>query len=178
MKTLAGIRTSLVRALEIVVIVIMGALVLDVMWQVFSRMASGIPQNIIDIEPSKWTDELAVMLLIWVSLLGASVALVKNAHLGVDYFVAKMPEKVREITGLVVYLMTAVFGALGMIYGGIIFVAENTQQFSPALNLPMSTVYVAVPISGFFFLLVSLESFIERLVILRKGTDISGENGC
>ncbi len=53
LKSLAKIRASLVRSLEVLVMIIMAVLVLDVMWQVITRMASGIPQDIITINPEQ-----------------------------------------------------------------------------------------------------------------------------
>ena len=52
------------QALEIIVILIMGALVIDVLWQVFSRFILS--------NPSSFTDELARFLLISVLIIGGS----------------------------------------------------------------------------------------------------------
>jgi len=176
LAALSKIKTVLFKALETVVILLMAVLTLDVMWQIFTRMASGIPQSIVAIKPSRWTDELAVMLMIWVALFGASVAFNKKGHLGVDYFVGKLPQKAKVFSELIVYLLTAIFAATCMIYGGIIFVAENTRQFSPALDIPMGVVYVAVPVSGFFFLMISFEAIFERVTALRNPEKSAGEN--
>lgn len=165
----AKLRESLVRALEISVMAIMALLVFDVVWQVFTRLASSIPQNFIVIKPSRWTDEVAVMLLIWVAMLGAAVAFVRKAHLGVDYFVGKLPGKYRKYIELVVYLIAAAFACVCMIYGGMNFVLGNVDQVSPAIEISMGAVYAAVPISGFFFLLVSIESFVDCVRHLRPG---------
>ena len=73
-----SIKKVLDRSLELLVMVVVAVLVVDVLWQVFTRF---ILKN-----PSTWTEELAVFMLIWVSLLGAAVALNRGAHLGIDYF--------------------------------------------------------------------------------------------
>ena len=49
----------------------MGLLVLDVLWQVTSRFVIQ--------RPSQWTDELATLLIIWVAMIGASVAFIRGA---------------------------------------------------------------------------------------------------
>jgi len=169
----AKIRDALYRSLEVVVMVLMAVLAVDVVWQVVTRMASSIPRDIIAVNPSRWTDELAVLLMIWVALLGASVGFVKKSHLGVDYFVGKLPEKMRSVTEIIVFVLIGVFAATCMIYGGILFVSDNVKQLSPALNIPMSSVYAAVPISGFFFLLVSIESIYERVSSFGAGGEES-----
>jgi TRAP-type C4-dicarboxylate transport system permease small subunit len=38
-----------------------------------------------------------------------------------------------------------------------------TMQVSPALGLKMGYVYLAIPISGFFLVIYSMELFIENL---------------
>ncbi len=60
-------RFWLVKFLEWSVMLITGFLVLDVVWQVATRFILR--------DPSKWTEELARMILIWVSLMGAALAL-------------------------------------------------------------------------------------------------------
>ena len=164
---LIKIKAALVKVLEAVVMILMAVLVLDVVWQVITRLASNIPKEIVVINPSRWTDELAVMLMIWVALLGASVAYARKGHLGVDYFVGKLPGRVKIATEMGVYTLVTIFAIICMVYGGVIFVMENTRQMSPALNIPMGAVYIAIPISGFFFLMISIESFIECVAAFR-----------
>ena len=57
-------------------IFLLGILVIDVLWQVFSRY--------ILTSPSSFTDEIAGFLLIWVGLLGAAFVAGKNEHLAID----------------------------------------------------------------------------------------------
>ncbi len=156
------LKTWLVKALELTVILIMGFLVVDVVWGVFTRYVLG--------HQSPWTEELAKMLLIWVALLGASVGFIRESHLGVDYFVSKLSERWRIAGRLVVYLLTAVFASIVLIYGGYRLVSltlENGQP-SPALNIEMGHVYLAIPISGVFIVLFSIETLIESISLLKK----------
>jgi TRAP-type C4-dicarboxylate transport system permease small subunit len=157
------IKKFLDRLLESLVILVMGVLVLDVLWQVFSRL---VIKN-----PSKWTEELAVFMLIWVSLLGAAIALGRGAHLGIDYFVAKLPSKLKTVTEIGVFLLIALFSFFVMIIGGIDLVSSTLQlnQTSPALNVKIGLVYIAVPISGFFLVLYSVIALFERITGKSKG---------
>ena len=88
-KLLSLLNKWLVRSLEWTVMIIMAVLVIDVLLQVFTRK---ILQN-----PWGWTEELARMLLIWLSLLGAAVGFQRMSHLGVDYFVNKFPPKPKNM---------------------------------------------------------------------------------
>ena len=158
-----SIKKVLDRSLELLVMVVVAVLVVDVLWQVFTRF---ILKN-----PSTWTEELAVFMLIWVSLLGAAVALNRGAHLGIDYFVGKLSPMKRLCTEVFVFLCISIFSLTVMMLGGIDLVTSTLelQQLSPALNIKVGYVYLAVPISGFFLVLYSVIGLVERLVQLFKG---------
>ncbi len=160
LSSLLKLNKLLVKLLEITVILVIGFLVLDVLWGVFSRYVLN--------NQSPWTEELATMLLIWVSLLGAAIGFIRGSHLGVDYFVGKLSERKQVMGQIVVYLLIVCFASLAMIYGGIRLVVLTLRlgQVSPALQLKMGYVYLAVPISGFFILVFSIESIIKNVFTL------------
>jgi len=155
-------RKILIRSLEVSVMILMGILVIDVTWQVFSRYILK--------DPSTWSEELARMLLIWVSLLGASVGFVHRSHLGVDYFVNKLPDDSRTLVELSSHILVAAFAIIVLMYGGYEVVSRTliTNQLSPALQIKMGYVYLALPISGVFIMLFSLEAAYEKYIALRK----------
>lgn len=133
------------------------ALTLDVLWGVFSRYALS--------EQSRWTEELALYLLVWISLLGASVTYAEGGHLGVDYLVSKLDESARQLSRISAELMVTAFAAFVLAYGGFQLVYETlkTGQVSPSLGVRMGYVYLAVPLSGAFFLLFSVERLIAQV---------------
>jgi len=160
----------LVRGLEFTVILVTGILVIDVVWGVFTRYVMG--------HQSQWTEELARLLLIWVALLGASIAFIRRSHLGVDYFVNKLNEKWKDIGQIIVYLLVAVFAGIVLVYGGCSLVSSalKNSQPTPALNIEMGYVYIAVPISGIFIIIFSIETIIEMIMSL-LGKDITSLKG-
>jgi TRAP-type C4-dicarboxylate transport system permease small subunit len=122
------------------------------------------------IKPSRWTDELATFLLIWVALLGAAVALNRGAHLGIDYFVGKLEKKTQVKIEIFVYLCIALFSVFVMMLGGadLVQTTLSLRQKSPALGIDMGYVYLAVPVSGFFMALYSIIEFSARIRLLLK----------
>jgi TRAP-type C4-dicarboxylate transport system permease small subunit len=162
MGALHLVRTALDRCLEALVALVMGALVLDVSWQVFTRFVL--------INPSVWTDELATFLLIWVSLLGAAVALKRGAHLGMDYFVEKLSPRRRQYVAVFVFLCTGAFSLCVMTIGGADLVLRklDLEETSPALGLNLGYVYLALPISGFFLTIYSIELLVGSLRAVLK----------
>jgi TRAP-type C4-dicarboxylate transport system permease small subunit len=160
-----ALKKVLDKSLEVLVMIVMGFLAVDVLWQVFTRFILK--------SPSTWTEELATFLLIWVALLGAAVALNRGAHLGIDYFVGKLDRVTQVYIEMFVFFCIAAFSVGVMVIGGIDLVQTtlSLEQKSPALGLQMGYVYLAVPISGFFMLLYSAIAFFERLIACVRGRD-------
>lgn len=151
------LRGAVVRSLEMFLAVAFAVLTLDVLWGVFSRYVLG--------AQSPWTEELAIYLLIWVSLVGASVTYADKGHLGLDYFVGKMEASAQRVAALAVEAFVSAFAVFAMIYGGYVLVERTiaAKQVSPALGVPMGWIYLAVPIGGVFLLLFSVENALRLL---------------
>ncbi len=155
MSILSRLRKALVRALEIVVAALMGALVLCVLWQVVSRH---LLRN-----PSGWTDELATMLVIWLALLGSTVAFARGEHLGVDVVARMLPEFDRRVLAVFVQLVILFFAVAVLIVGGggLVRMAWATGQVSPALGLRMGDIYLALPLSGALIAFLAVEGILR-----------------
>ena len=149
----------LVKGLEVLLVVGMAVLVVDVLWGVFSRYVLG--------EQTRWTEELAVYLLVWISLLGAALTFREKGHLGVDYFVGKLEPSVRRLSAIFVEVIVFAFSAFALVHGGWNLVIKTfaSGQVLPALNLPMGYVYSVVPISGVVFCLFAFEHLMAHLSV-------------
>ena len=152
MSRVAGFRMILVRGLRVFSGMLMGGLVLDVLWQVVSRYLLG--------SPSPWTEELARILLIWVYLMGASVVFLHKGHLGLDYFVKKMPKKKQMNLEALSYTLIALFSMYVLIYGGgeLAYSSFSHNEVTPALGISRGWIFLALPVSGAFFLMFCLEN--------------------
>ena len=150
-----SLRSSVRRGVEYLLMFAMALLVIDVLWGVVSRFVLG--------SQSRFTEELATMLLIWVSLLGASLAYGSGQHLGVDYFVGKLHADAQRLMRTTVAIIVMAFAASVMVYGGTILFTRTlaSGQVSPALGLQIGYVYLVVPISGLLFILESLASLVS-----------------
>ncbi len=173
MHTLLKLRKGLVKLLEVAVIVLFAILVLDVLWGVLSRASGGLVAALVErgYEPweflprgqTPWTEEVAINLMLWVSMLGASVAYGAKAHLGVDYFVGKLHPQAQALAEVLVNVIVGVFAAVVLLGGGAILVRETlaANVILPAMQIKAGYMYLAVPISGVFILLFCVENIIE-----------------
>jgi len=155
LKLLLSIKKAMTRLLELAVILLVTTLVLDVLWGVFSRYVLG--------AQSRWTEELATTLLIWVSLLGASVAYGSKSHLGVDYFTQKLDPRAKATMELIVNILVALFAVIALVIGGAELVRKTLveNQLSPSLGIRVGYIYLALPVSGFFITIFCVERIIE-----------------
>ena len=124
------------------VIIVMGANVINVLWQVFTRFVMG--------NPSSWTEELARYLLIWVSLLGAAYTHRIKGHIAIDVVANKFTGKARHYSRMFIQLCVFLFALLAMVIGGlhIVNLTLSLGQVSAALQVKMGYVYAVIPLSG------------------------------
>lgn len=153
-----GAWALIVRALEWMTIGLFTVLTLDVLWGVISRYVLG--------AQSRWTEELAIYLLVWVSLLGAALVFRERGHLGVDYFVNKLDASARKLSAYVAEGAIILFATFVLVFGGSVMVVETLRsgQVSPAMGWPVGYVYMVVPLSGLFIVAFSCEHLISGRV--------------
>jgi TRAP-type C4-dicarboxylate transport system permease small subunit len=154
---------QVVGALTWITIILFAALVLDVLWGVISRYVPGIV-------PSDWTEELAVYLLVWISLLGSALTYRDRGHLGVDYLVHKFDPVAQRLAIIVVEVCVILFAVTVLCYGGYLLVSEAlvSGQLTPVLQWRMGYVYSVVPVSGIFFVAFSVEHLCGRPVVEKE----------
>jgi TRAP-type C4-dicarboxylate transport system permease small subunit len=150
-----------VGALEWFTIILFSALVFDVLWGVISRYVPGIV-------PSDWTEELAVYLLVWVSLFGGALTYREYGHLGVDYFVGKLDPSAQRWAAIVVEITVLIFAGFALVFGGSRLVAETlaANQLTPVLQWKIGYLYSAVPMSGLFMCAFALEHILRPPAVI------------
>lgn len=131
--------------------VLMALLVVDVTWQVISRFILN--------NPSVYTEEIALFLVLWISLLGAAYTYRQGAHLGLDILVEKLDASKKLIAQRAADFACLIFAVVVLVYGGWELVLLNIQlnQTSAALQLSIWIVYSVIPISGSLLALYALE---------------------
>lgn len=136
------LRAQIDSILEKILVIIMSMMVINVLWQVFSRYVLA--------NPSSFTDELARYLMIWVGVLGASYVAGKGNHVAITYFSEKLsPPNLKRVKTFI-NLIILTFAILGMLIGGVrlVYITLVLEQLSPSLKIPLGFVYSVIPISG------------------------------
>jgi TRAP-type C4-dicarboxylate transport system permease small subunit len=137
-------------------------LVIDVLWQVFSRYIIGIP--------SAYTDELAGFLLIWVGLGGAAYATGNKLHLAIDILPSKLPPEKRKYVDIFINVLIIAFALTVMVVGGIwlVYTRFYLGQISSALQISIGYVYLILPISGLLICYYSVDDILLLLNIRER----------
>ena len=160
--TMNKLKEIIDKALSWAIIVAMGVLVIDVLWQVFTRFVLR--------DPSSFTEELARYLMIWVGLLGASYAAGKRMHLAVDLLPSKLTGRRKLYLGLVIESFTLLFAVSALVVGGtrLVWTMLHLGQTSAALQIPLGLVYLAVPLSGLLIAFYAIVFITEQLQALKQ----------
>ncbi len=136
------LRAQIDKVLERTLVAIMSLMVINVLWQVFSRYLLA--------NPSSFTDELARYLMIWVGVLGAAYVAGKGNHVAITYFSEKFSQVNQKRVRVIINLIVLSFALFGMLVGGLrlVYVTLFLEQLSPALKIPLGVVYAVIPLSG------------------------------
>ncbi|HEF0083230.1 MULTISPECIES: TRAP transporter small permease [Citrobacter] len=141
-------------------VIVMIALVVCVVWQVFSRYVLN--------QPSTLTDELARFLMIWVGLLGAAYTVGAQRHLSIDLLFMSINKRKQALLSLFINLLIFSFAGSVIVTGGIKLINKTlaTVQVSAAMQIPMGYVYIILPLSGavmMFYALWFIHQNIQQL---------------
>lgn len=150
------------KVLEITLIVLMAASVVNVLWQVLTRF---IMKN-----PSSYTEELARYLLIWVGLLGAGYAYGKKMHLAIDIVLLKLTGVWRQIVEIIIQVAVFCFALFVMVIGGVrlVSITLTLNQISAALRVPLGYVYSVLPLSGLIIMYFCVIFICDSIRIIRQ----------
>jgi TRAP-type C4-dicarboxylate transport system permease small subunit len=149
-------RQTLDNVLTRLLVFLMSAMVLNVVWQVFTRFVLQ--------DASSWTEELARFLLIWLGLLGAAWAVGQRMHLAIDLLPAALSgTKARRLNRLL-QAFVLIFALLAMVIGGgrLVYLTLTLEQTSAALALPLGYVYLALPLSGLLIVAYGVLNILEE----------------
>jgi TRAP-type C4-dicarboxylate transport system permease small subunit len=146
-------RTTFERFLEGVVIMLMAALTILVVVAVLFRKIGG---------ALVWYDEVASILLAWLTYYGAAYAALKRGHIGFGAVVQHFPASVRRVTDVVSEVIVIGFFALAAYAGWrVVQVLSGTTLVSLPW-MPMTVTQSVIPIGPVLFIVAELLSMHQR----------------
>jgi TRAP-type transport system small permease protein len=158
-------RAAYGRLLEWVVVVLMGVLAVEVtLGVVFRFIGSSLA----------WYDEVASVLLAWLTFYGAALASVKRAHIGCPELVEAMPWPARRLLGIAAQILVMAFFALLGVVGAWIMPVIATDNLVSLPQVPMSIVQSVIPISSALIVIAELTYLVELITARRAPARLTG----
>jgi TRAP-type C4-dicarboxylate transport system permease small subunit len=142
------------RAVDWMVGLIMGGLVLMVFSGVLARYVFNYSLA--------WSDELAGLLFVWLTLLGSVAALRRRTHMAIGFFPRLFAPRGQRVVGM--YVMAAIlFFLLFMVAEGIALTRATLDDKSAVLRLPIGLYYLSLPVAGILMLAYALRQVVALL---------------
>jgi len=153
-RAFAIVRTALERILAVVCIGLMFLLALLVIVAVFMRKFG---------MPFGWYDEVAAIMLAWITYYGAAFAALKRGHLGFPNLVAAMPKWPR--LAFVLFSTALVLGFFGLVtwFGTQVVILLQGDTLISLPWVPISFSQSVVPIGAALFVIAELLVLPDRI---------------
>jgi len=126
--------------------------------------------------PLSWSEEVSRYMFVWLSYLGAYVAILRNAHIGVDYVTSRFsPTAVRVLN---VVLTLIIIGTLGFVaYHGAFLTLDNLgANWWTVPFLSMSLPYAAVPVGACLMIVALIRIIVGLISGQSAGPDVQNVN--
>jgi len=120
-----------------------------------------------------WAEEFARYAFVWVVLLGSASAIRHFQHIRIDFAVTLFPKKAQAVIEVINYLLIAGF-LIALIRYGYLITLRTGHQISAGMHLPISFMYLGIPISSAVMLLFTLEILLNKFVRSRAAAKTEG----
>lgn len=130
-------------------------------WLVYGRY-------ILDNTPT-WVEQLSLLLISYITFLGAAVGVRRNTHLSIDFIRESLPAGPRVALRYVADLMVLAFG-VGMAWQGWVLVMQDVDRAIPMLNVAESWRDLPMIICGGLVVVFSCYDIVARI----SGADRNG----
>lgn len=120
--------------------------------------------------PLVWSEELAMILMLWVTYLGAALLLESREHISIDYLVELMPIGLQHIVGILAAMLMLIFN-LALTYGAYLVVQATSASILPGLKISGAWHYGGTLVGGTLLILVSLDQLFLSFARLAQGRD-------
>ena len=130
-----------------------------VFYQVFGRY-------VLNSSPT-WAENLAVVLVLYVTLIAAAVGVRDAGHIGMESLLILVPDHIRNRIEILIHVLVMLFAA-AMAYNGWVLGLSVAHYKIPNLGLPEAVRYVPLVLSGLLIVLFS----IEHIIALLRGEEV------
>jgi len=146
------IKLALLRITQTLVVTMLLAIVVVLTAQIVARY--------IFEAPLVWSEELVLIMLLWITFLGSALVLEARGHISIDFVVRLMPERMQRVIQLCTAGLMLVFCA-ALVYGGWLIVQATSGSITPGLKISVAWHYGGTLVGAVLMLLISIEQFVN-----------------
>lgn len=154
MSKIKKILNSMALLVECLIGVLLVLMILIISYQVFLRFVLN--------NPTSWSEELSIILLIWFGNLGISLGIRERKHISIDYLYNKFNPGTQKFLDVSYYVLLIIFSIL-MISEGLTILKVAQFQRMPATGITRSVFYMSLVVCGFLNIIYSIENCYETL---------------
>ena len=152
MKLLTRINSMVDKCLRSIITFTLGAMLALIFFQVVSRYVFH--------NSLAFSEELARYLFVWTVFLGIPVVQRMGGHMTVGVITERIKGNPLKIFRIVASVLTIIFMVI-IFKNGWLMVQRTSFQISPAMQIPMSYIYYALPIGSIAMILNTMEELID-----------------
>jgi TRAP-type C4-dicarboxylate transport system permease small subunit len=153
-ELLARVNDGLLLACKYLIIAIVATLAAILISAVFYRYALN---NAI-----AWSEEGSKYLMVWLTFLGAPIALRHAGHINIDLLIKLFAPRGRQVFYLIIHLI--IIATMGiLLWKGAVFAQMGARQVASSFNFSMVWMYIAVPVGSVLTCLVAFEHVLRSI---------------
>lgn len=160
----AQIKKSMINILNKFLMVLLWGMCIVVFLGVIFRFAK---------RPLVWAEEYALISMVWLTFIGASLAYEANSHLAVDLLLLILPDKSSRMVELVTEFIVMPFFIV-LAIGGIKMMITTANSITPALHISVAFQYMPAFVAGVLMLMFNIEKIITKIKNLNNDNIIKG----
>ena len=149
------------RGLQKIITVLIAVMIVPVTLQIFSRFFDFIPRYI-------WTEEVARFCLMWLIMIGATIAVRDGTHFDVDVLPAPKTAHGLAAARIIVHVSMLLVALIFVAFGWR-FAMFGYDQSSEMTGINMLSIHIAWPFAGICWTLFLLEKIIDDAKLYRGG---------
>ena len=151
------------RVLQFLLTALLALMLIPVTLQIFSRFVDFIPRYI-------WTEEAARFCLIWLIMLGATIAVRDGTHFDVDVLPAPTTARGKAVSRIIIHVAMLLVALIFIAFGWR-FALFGWEQNSEMTGINMLSIHAAWPLAGVIWFLFLLEKIGADIKLYQDGRD-------
>lgn len=133
-----------------------------ILWGMCIDIFLGVVFRFVLKKPLVWAEEYALISMVWMTFIGASMGYEADSHLGVDLLLTILPNTPKKIVEILTEIMVMPF-FIALIVGGAIMVNTTKGSVTPALNISVAFQYLPALVGGILLLWFNIEKLIMKI---------------